>query len=351
VSSAQNGPSGSEIEFSPDTFQAVLGELDANLKRIESTFGVRLVARDGVVRVEGEPTPADACSRFLEQLSSLAEQGFRLTPADVAVACRVAREAPDVPLARHFLGQGIGGPGQRQVRPRTARQGDYLDRIADHDVVFAIGPAGTGKTYLAVAAAIQALGEGRVRRLVLCRPAVEAGERLGFLPGDLAQKVNPYLRPLYDALYDIWTGDRARRMIDSGTVEVAPLAYMRGRTLNQSFIILDEAQNTTREQMKMFLTRIGEGSKAIVTGDVTQIDLPVGKISGLVHARRVVEGTRGIAVVDFGERDVVRHELVQRIVRAYEVHEEREAQDLRARAADGDAPDPAEPGEEGEGPR
>jgi phosphate starvation-inducible PhoH-like protein len=325
VSSAPNGPPGTDIEFSPEAFQAILGELDANLKRIESTFGVTLSARDGVVRVSGEPTPSEACSRFLEQLSSLAEQGFRLSASDVAVACRVAREAPDVPLARHFIGQGLGGHGQRQVRPRTARQGEYLDRIADHDVVFAIGPAGTGKTYLAVAAAIQALGQGRVRRLVLCRPAVEAGERLGFLPGDLAQKVNPYLRPLYDALYDIWTGDRARRMIESGTVEVAPLAYMRGRTLNHSFIILDEAQNTTREQMKMFLTRIGEGSKAIVTGDVTQIDLPTGKTSGLVHARRVVEGTRGIAVIDFGERDVVRHELVQRIVRAYEVHEDREA--------------------------
>jgi len=211
--------------------------------------------------------------------------------------------------------------GGRHVAPKSLGQKRYVDAIRRHDIVFGIGPAGTGKTYLAVACAVDALERSAVQRIVLTRPAVEAGEKLGFLPGDLAQKVDPYLRPLYDALFDIWDAERSRRMIEQGVVEVAPLAFMRGRTLNDSFVILDEAQNTTHEQMKMFLTRIGEGSRAVVNGDITQIDLPAGRISGLVEAREVVGGIEGIAFIHFDERDVVRHELVQRIVRAYDQKE------------------------------
>ncbi|MFN7966436.1 MAG: PhoH family protein [Acidobacteriota bacterium] len=306
------------VAFGQEAFRAVLGELDANLRLIEKTFGVRLAARDGIVTVKGEPVPTSACARFLDQLAELSTSGFRLSSQDVQLACRLVRESPDVPLSEQFREARVRGPGRRLVAPRTAQQRNYLEAIRTHEIVFAIGPAGTGKTYLAVAMAIEAFVSRQVRRLILCRPAVEAGERLGFLPGDLAQKVDPYLRPLYDALYDIWEDERARRMIEQGVVEVAPLAFMRGRTLNESFIILDEAQNTTPEQMKMFLTRVGEGSRVIVTGDITQVDLPRGQISGLVHARNIVQGIEGIAFIHFDKADVVRHELVQRIVEAYE---------------------------------
>ncbi|MGH7815277.1 MAG: PhoH family protein, partial [Candidatus Binataceae bacterium] len=208
--------------------------------------------------------------------------------------------------------------GRKRIAPKTVNQRRYLDAIDEHDIVFGIGPAGTGKTYLAMAMALAALMKNQVTRMVLCRPAVEAGEKLGFLPGDLAEKVNPYLRPLYDALHDMVDFDRARRMLERGTIEVAPLAFMRGRTLNDSFIILDEAQNTTSEQMKMFLTRLGYSSKAVITGDITQIDLPSGKLSGLKEAQVVLGNTRGISFVKFTDRDVVRHRLVQSIVNAYE---------------------------------
>ncbi len=306
------------VTFSPDAFEALVGECDANLRLVEQTFGVKLVGHGGQLKVQGESIPVQSCCNFLEEIARLVEGGFHLRTRDVAQACRLVRESPGLSLRDHFLRDGVRGRGQRIVRPRTAKQRDYLDALDRNDVIFAIGPAGTGKTYLAVAAAIQALGSSQVRRILLCRPAVEAGERLGFLPGDLAQKVDPYLRPLYDALFDIWQGERANKMIEEGSVEVAPLAFMRGRTLNHSFIILDEAQNTTPEQMKMFLTRIGEGSKAIVTGDITQTDLPEGRVSGLIHAREVVRGLKGIAFIHFDQRDVVRHELVQRIVKAYE---------------------------------
>ncbi|RMF72645.1 MAG: PhoH family protein [Acidobacteria bacterium] len=328
------------VSVSEEAFRAIVGERDANLRQIERTFGVRLAAREGAFVVEGEPAPAAAAATLLEQLAGLCDRGYRLRARDVALACRLAREAPGVPLDRHFVEGRIAGPGRRRVVPRTAHQRQYLELARRHDLVFAIGPAGTGKTYLAVALAAEALAEERVRRIVLCRPAVEAGERLGFLPGDLAQKINPYLRPLYDALYDILGPEKVGRMIEQGIVEIAPLAFMRGRTLNESFIILDEAQNTTPEQMKMFLTRIGEGSKAIVTGDVTQIDLPPGRQSGVIHARRIIAGVPGIAVIEFDKHDVVRHELVQRIVRAYETHEQAAAREEAARAPDpADGPD------------
>ncbi|MCU0222683.1 MAG: PhoH family protein [Acidobacteria bacterium] len=323
MSELRSEPPALRVAFSPEAFRAVLGQYDANLRLIERTFGVRLVGRDGEVVVAGDAVPAAACVRFLEQLARLVESGYAMTAQDVAAAARLAREAPDTPLAEHFLRGGTRGPGRRLVTPRTARQSTYLDAIRQHELVFAVGPAGTGKTYLAVAMAAEALALRQVRRLVLVRPAVEAGERLGFLPGDLAQKVDPYLRPLYDALFDILDAEKVRKMIEQGVVEIAPLAFMRGRTLNDSFIILDEAQNTTPEQMKMFLTRIGEGSKVVVTGDVTQIDLGPGRLSGLVHARDVVAGIEGVVFVDFDKRDVVRHALVQRIVHAYELHDER----------------------------
>ncbi len=309
------------IVLPPGAVRALAGTFDNNFRAIEKAFGVRVSAREEEVNVRGEPPAVDACIGFLDELAELHRAGFTLGGREIATACRVAREEPGVPLVKHFRSAGIGGRGQKRVLPRTARQREYIEAIRRDDVVFAIGPAGTGKTYLAVAMAVQALSESRVRRLILCRPAVEAGERLGFLPGDMVQKVDPYLRPLYDALYDLWNADRARRLIDQGVVEVAPLAFMRGRTLNQSFIILDEAQNTTPEQMKMLLTRIGEGSKAVINGDVTQVDLPSDRTSGLLHARDVVAGTEGITFVHFDRNDVVRHELVQRIVNAYERHE------------------------------
>ncbi|RMG47522.1 MAG: PhoH family protein [Acidobacteria bacterium] len=321
MSDAKADARGPRVSFPREAFRAVVGDYDGNLRLIEKTFGVRLLAREGEVRILGEPAPSSACAAFLNQLAEMAARGTTLRAPDVAQACRLYRREPEVRLAEVLESSVIAGAGRRTVRPRTPRQREYLEAIASHDIVFAIGPAGTGKTYLAVAMAIEALARRQTRRIVLCRPAVEAGERLGFLPGDLAQKVDPYLRPLYDALFDIWEGERAAKMIEQGIVEVAPLAFMRGRTLNDSFIILDEAQNTTPEQMKMFLTRIGEGSRAIVTGDITQIDLPPGRQSGLIHARRIVAGIPGIAFVHFDKRDVVRHELVRRIVRAYERHE------------------------------
>ena len=309
------------IVLSESTVRALSGAYDNNLRAIEKSFGVRLSAREEEMNVRGEPAAVEACTLFLDELVELHRAGVALGAREIATACRVAREAPGVPLVQHFRAAGPGGHGRKQVLPRTARQREYIEAIDHDDVVFAIGPAGTGKTYLAVAMAVRALADSRVRRLILCRPAVEAGERLGFLPGDMVQKVDPYLRPLYDALYDLWDADKARRLIDQGVVEVAPLAFMRGRTLNHSFIILDEAQNTTPEQMKMLLTRIGEGSKAVINGDVTQVDLPSDRASGLLHAREVVSGTKGITFIHFDKDDVVRHELVQRIVNAYERHE------------------------------
>ena len=322
------------VGLPPEVFRAVLGDFDAHLRLIEQAFGVALAARGGEIVVLGETEAAEAAAALLRQLGGLVEGGFRLAPSDVAVACRLLLETPEASLSDHFLRGGLRGPGRRAVVPRSAHQRAYLDAIRRNELVFAIGPAGTGKTYLAVAMAVEMLAARQVRRLVLCRPAVEAGERLGFLPGDLAQKVDPYLRPLYDALYDIWD-ERSRKMIEQGVIEVAPLAFMRGRTLNDSFVILDEAQNTTPEQMKMFLTRIGEGSRAVVTGDITQVDLPTGKTSGLVDARDLVAGIEGIAIVHFAKEDVVRHALVQRIVQAYE------ARDDERRAA-AEAPDGAE---------
>jgi phosphate starvation-inducible PhoH-like protein len=282
---------------------------------------VEIAARGREVSLSGNAEDTALAARLLSDFSKLIERGYVPKKPDLVAAIRILKEEPETSLLDFFENRAVGPALRQVVSPRNMRQQDYLQAIVDHDIVFAIGPAGTGKTYLAVAMAAAALLEKKVKRIVLCRPAVEAGEKLGFLPGDLAEKVNPYLRPLHDALYDILGYDKVGRMLERNIIEVAPLAFMRGRTLNDAFVILDEAQNTTSEQMKMFLTRLGFGSKAVVTGDVTQIDLPAGKVSGLKEADRVLNEVEGIRFVRFDQRDVVRHKIVQSIVTAYESFE------------------------------
>ncbi len=298
--------------------ETLFGTQDENLKRIERAFDVTLTARGNQAHIDGDDERRGVVERLLRQLSALLEAGYRFRPGDIDTAIRVLQESPEASLLDFFSDQGLLGSVRRHVQPRSLRQMQYLQAMEEHDMVISIGPAGTGKTYLAVAMAAAAMQEKRVRRIILARPAVEAGEKLGFLPGDLEEKVNPYLRPLYDALYDIIGFEKVGRMMERGLIEVAPIAFMRGRTLNESFVILDEAQNTTREQMKMFLTRIGYNSKAVVNGDITQVDLPSGRVSGLREAERVLDGIEGLAFVHFSERDVVRHPLVQKIIGAYE---------------------------------
>jgi phosphate starvation-inducible PhoH-like protein len=282
-------------------------------------LNVRVRTQGSDLLVEGEPDDTARVAQLVEQLSTLMDEGHNITVRDVKTATQLLADDPNVDLREHFLKGGqFRQAGKRRITAKSANQRRYLDAIEEHDIVFGIGPAGTGKTYLAMAQAVNYLLQKKVSRIILARPAVEAGEKLGFLPGDLQEKVNPYLRPLYDALYDMMDVEKAERLIERGTVEVAPIAFMRGRTLNDAFVILDEAQNTTSEQMKMFLTRLGFGSKAVVTGDITQIDLPPGRTSGLVEAMHVVGKIEGISFVYFDERDVVRHKLVQAIVKAYE---------------------------------
>jgi len=313
----------SQIELADVGLDKLFGTRDENLKRIERAFGVSVMARGSQLRLEGEEDNVRLAETLLSQLSTLLAKGYPLEPVDVETAIRVVKESPETSLVEFFMGNGILGSARQLVTPRSLKQQLYLKAMSEFDLVIGIGPAGTGKTYLAVAMAAAALKEGLVRRIILARPAVEAGERLGFLPGDLVEKVNPYLRPLYDALYDLIGFEKVGRLLDRGTIEVAPIAFMRGRTLNDSFVILDEAQNTTTEQMKMFLTRIGFNSKAVITGDITQIDLPSGKGSGLIEAQEVLKSIGGIKFVFFDERDVVRHRLVQKIVRAYETYLQR----------------------------
>ncbi len=310
-----------QVTLAEEGIEALFGARDENLKRIERAFDVTLSARGNQAMIEGEPANAGVVEHLLTELSALMEGGYRVRSNDVDTAIRVLREAPDASLVEFFSGDGILSSARRMVVPRSLGQQIYMKAMAENDMVLSIGPAGTGKTYLAVAMAAAALKEKQIRRILLTRPAVEAGEKLGYLPGDLAEKVNPYLRPLYDALYDLIGFDKVGRMLEQGTIEVAPLAFMRGRTLNDAFVILDEAQNTTTEQMKMFLTRIGFKSKAVVNGDVTQVDLPAGTASGLRVACKVLEGVDGIGFVHFTERDVVRHPLVQKIIGAYDRYE------------------------------
>jgi phosphate starvation-inducible protein PhoH and related proteins len=298
--------------------ETLFGSYDENLRQLESTFGVRIRTQGHDLIVEGSPDDEARVERTVTELASLMREGYRVSNGDVKTAAQLVSEDAAVALKDYLVRGPARSAGKRQVAPKSVNQRRYLEAIDQHDIVFGIGPAGTGKTYLAMAQAVAFLLQKKVSRIILARPAVEAGEKLGFLPGDLQEKVNPYLRPLYDALYDMLETDRVERLLERGTVEIAPLAFMRGRTLNDAFVILDEAQNTTSEQMKMFLTRLGFGSKAVVTGDVTQIDLPTGKVSGLVEAMKIVSQVDGIAFVHFDDRDVVRHKLVAQIVKAYE---------------------------------
>ena len=297
----------------------LFGAYDDNLRQLESLLNVRIRTQGHELLVEGDASSTAKVARLVEQLGGLIDEGHSISDRDVKTAAQLVAEDAAVDLREHFLKDGqIRTAGKRRIAAKSANQRRYLEAIDQYDIVFGIGPAGTGKTYLAMAQAVSYLLAKKVSRIVLARPAVEAGEKLGFLPGDLQEKVNPYLRPLYDALYDMLDVEKAEKYLERGAIEVAPLAFMRGRTLNDAFVILDEAQNTTTEQMKMFLTRLGFGSKAVVTGDVTQIDLPGGRTSGLVQAMEVVGKIEGISFVYFDERDVVRHKLVQAIVKAYD---------------------------------
>ena len=300
--------------------ETLFGSYDENLKHLEALFNVRIRTQGHELLVDGEGAGPDRVDMVVGQLASLLKDGYKLSNADVRTASDLVAQDQSIDLREHFLKGSLTAAGKRRIAPKTVNQRRYLDAIEADDIVFGIGPAGTGKTYLAMAQAVSFLIAKKVSRIVLARPAVEAGEKLGFLPGDLQEKVNPYLRPLYDALYDMLDVERVARYLERGTIEIAPIAFMRGRTLNDAFVILDEAQNTTTEQMKMFLTRLGFGAKAVITGDVTQIDLPSGRTSGLVEAMKVVSDIEGISFVYFDDRDVVRHKLVQAIVKAYDAY-------------------------------
>jgi phosphate starvation-inducible PhoH-like protein len=311
--------------------RSVFGHRDEFLRIIEHELTVDILWKGNKLTITGDPADAVIARNVLVQLYGIVADGYALATTDVTRAISLLKEAPDTDLRRIFLDSVITGSSGRNISPKTLTQKHYVDAIRNHPLVFGIGPAGTGKTYLAMAMAVSALLKRKVKRIVLARPAVEAGEKLGFLPGDLQEKVNPYLRPLYDALNEMLDFEKASQWMQRGIIEVAPLAFMRGRTLNDSFIILDEAQNATREQMKMFLTRIGYGSSAVVTGDASQIDLIEKQTSGLTHAARILDGLEGVSIVRFEEVDVVRHPLVRRVVAAYDRQEalerEQELQD------------------------
>jgi len=317
-----------KIDFADnELLRNLFGEHDRNVKLIERLAAVTLSVRGNVVSLAGSRLSVVLVRSLLSQLYKIAGKGYPLSSTDIEYAYRILSEDCMADLERLFLDIVFISAKKRIITPKSIAQKLYIDAIRNSDMVFGIGPAGTGKTYLAMAMAVSALLEKKVNRISLARPAVEAGEKLGFLPGDLSEKVNPYLRPLYDALFDMIDFDRASALIHKGVIEVAPLAFMRGRTLNDSFVILDEAQNTTSEQMKMFLTRLGYGSKAVITGDVTQIDLPMEKISGLIEAEELLCKTEGIRFIHFSELDVVRHPLVQDVIRAYNHLDRRKRRD------------------------
>ena len=312
-----------KIALPQQNLEALYGAHDANLKHIEALLNVSIRTQGDELIVDGARNDEQRAAQIFEQLANLMQEGYSFSNGDVKTAAQLLADNPSLDLREYFQKDGArpSAPGtKRRVNPKTVNQRRYLETIDKYDIVFGVGPAGTGKTYLAMAQAVSYLTAKKVSRIILARPAVEAGERLGFLPGDLQEKVNPYLRPLYDALYDMMDTEKATRLVERGTIEVAPIAFMRGRTLNDAFVILDEAQNTTSEQMKMFLTRLGFGSKAVVTGDITQIDLPNPKASGLVQALRIVKDVEGIGFIYFDDTDVVRHKLVQQIVKAYDAH-------------------------------
>ena len=303
---------------------AVFGPNDANLRLIEKQFNAKIVARGSRITVEGDESEVDQVSTVFAELVSSVRSGLIPRTEETGMAIQQVREGLNSVPARVDLPVLHVSNKKERVRPKTAGQRRYVKTMAEYDVVFSIGPAGTGKTYLAVAMAVNALKQKAVTRIILARPAVEAGESLGFLPGDLREKVDPYLKPLYDALYDMMPASQIRKYLDTGVIEIAPMAYMRGRTLNNSFVILDEAQNSTIPQMKMFLTRLGVNSKAVVTGDITQVDLADKAASGLIQVQTILKDIEGIRFVYLTEKDVVRHRLVQDIIRAYERHEKKE---------------------------
>jgi len=313
----------------------LFGAHGENLRRIAHTTGVRLNNKGNVLTIQGDTIEVDLSKRVLNDLYALLKKGYPLYPSDIDYALRMVSDDRTVNLESVFLDAVYVSSKKKVITPKSLAQKRYIDAIRKFDLVIGIGPAGTGKTYLAMAMAVASLMKQEVERIVLTRPAVEAGEKLGFLPGDIAEKVNPYLRPLYDAMHDMMDFERASKLAERGVIEVAPLAFMRGRTLNSSFVILDEAQNTGSEQMKMFLTRLGFHSKAVITGDITQIDLPDNKVSGLIEVQGILKGIEGIEFVYFSDKDVVRHPLVQDIIKAYEARERSEEKRRRERNAQG----------------
>lgn len=314
-----------KLEIQDEDFQRELfGNFDHNIKLIEEEFGVHIVLRDGNVVLIGQKEQVDKTKKLMEDLFHLVKKGEAITRQSIHYSMDLMEDRNETKLSDLAEDVIILSAKGTPIKPKTVGQKSYLENIRTNDITICTGPAGTGKTYLAVANAVRAFKREEISRIILTRPAVEAGESLGFLPGDLKDKVDPYLRPLYDALFEIMGPEKFAKYMERGMIEVAPLAFMRGRTLDNSFIILDEAQNTTKEQMKMFLTRLGFGSKAVVTGDITQIDLIGGKVSGLVDAVRVLREVRGVGISELTEKDVVRHELVQRIIKAYEKHEKRQ---------------------------
>jgi len=307
-----------KIELPPRGLNTLFGVQDQNLKYLETLLDISIGARGNELLIDGDPQNIETVEQILKDFSELFNEGNTFSDKDLRDAFKQIAEDRAYSLKDYYTRARFNPSGKKAVAPKTANQRKYIEAIQDRDLTFGIGPAGTGKSFLAVALAVQSLFAKQVSRIVLTRPAVEAGEKLGFLPGDLQDKVDPYLRPLYDALFDLVDTERVTKMLEKRIIEIAPLAFMRGRTINDSFIILDEAQNTTGEQMKMFLTRIGFGSKVVVTGDVTQVDLPRGQRSGLKEAERVLKGIEEIEFVYFNDKDVVRHKLVQMIVKAYE---------------------------------
>ena len=308
--------------LSDHSLKLLFGPLDENIRLLEKLFGATIHARDSTLTINGDENSVAALEKILNDFSDLTDKGHTMTSGDLKAAFRQIAEDKSLSLRDFFPKMRLPAAGKRHVTPKSLNQRRYIEAIHGNDIVFGVGPGGTGKTFLAVAMALTCLMEKNVSKIILTRPAVEAGEHLGFLPGDIEEKINPYLRPLYDALHVLVDGERLRRYLEDGAIEIAPLAFMRGRTLSDAFIILDEAQNTTSEQMKMFLTRVGMRSKAVITGDVTQIDLPAGRASGLVEARKVLSGIEGLAFCYFNEDDVVRHRLVRLIIKAYQRHTE-----------------------------
>jgi len=304
----------------------LFGNRDENIRFIEEAFKVRVLTRDGNITILGDAENVESVQKLFNRLMEVIRGGNQLTPAEVKYFAGLVKDGEEEKITDLYDDVICFTHRGKPIKPKTIGQKLYVQAIKNNDIVFGIGPAGTGKTYLAMAMAVTAFKEKEVNRIILTRPAVEAGEKLGFLPGDLQDKVDPYLRPLYDALYDILGVESFRRLMERGLIEVAPLAYMRGRTLDDSFIILDEAQNTTSEQMKMFLTRLGFGSKAVVTGDITQVDLPKGIFSGLEEVKQILKDVKGIEFIYLNDKDVVRHEVVQRIIKAYERFEEKRQQ-------------------------